>query len=287
MQLNEDLAETIALAHDLGHPPFGHSGESGLNRMMKNAGGFEHNKQSLRIVEVLEKKYPQFPGLNLTWEVREGITKHRASYDEKDAEALDLKSSPSLEAQLVDKADEIAYNCHDLDDGLAAGLLSEKQLEGVDIWGESYVRVRSEFPKASDPEILRYYTVRSAINTLVTDLVSATENSIAANKIHSSQDVRRHPKKLVDFSPGTGKKNQRLKRFLFQNLYTHPKVAHMNKLAVRIVQELFAKYMQNPELLNLTTQAKAQHTPLQRVICDYIAGMTDRFAMEEHKRLML
>ena len=282
--LNEDLAETVALAHDLGHPPFGHSGEMGLNAMMKGAGGFEHNNQSLRVVEVLEKKYPQFPGLNLSWEVREGISKHRTSYEQDDTEHLDLNSSPSLEAQLVDKADEIAYNCHDLDDGLASGLITEQQLKKVDLWRGAYGKVRSEYPKSVDMEILRYYTVRTAIDTLASDLAHSTEKNIATHRIARPADVRKFPRVLVEFSEEMVKKNRQLKRFLFQNLYTHPKVARMNKMAVRVVQELFAYYLAHPESLRLSTKSKAQHTPLKRVICDYVAGMTDRFAIEEHKK---
>lgn len=283
--LNEDLAETVALAHDLGHPPFGHSGEAGLNEMMKDAGGFEHNKQSLRVVEVLEKKYPSFPGLNLTWETREGISKHRSSYDAKDTEDLDLKSSPGLEAQLVDKADEIAYNCHDMDDGLASGLITEDQLKAMDIWREAHAKVKAEVPKGTDAEILRYYTVRFAVNAMAMDLAQSTEENIAARGIQTVQDVRHCPKKLVSFSREMERKNQQLKRFLYQNLYTHPKVAAMNKTAVRMVKELFKAYTEKPRLLQISTQAKARHTPLERVICDYIAGMTDRFAMEEHRKL--
>ncbi len=284
--LNEDLSETIALAHDLGHPPFGHSGEAGLNKMMQGAGGFEHNNQSLRVVEMLEKKYPQFPGLNLSWEVREGISKHRTSYEKEDIEHLDLNAAPCLEAQLVDKADEIAYNCHDLDDGLASGLITESQLKKVAIWKESSERVHAEFPKHMDEEILRYYTVRAAIDTLVTDLAQATEENIKAHRVESANQVRSLPRTLVEFSKATAKKNQQLKRFLYQNLYTHPKVARMNKIAVRMVQELFAFYLKHPQSLKLSTKAKIQHTPMKRVICDYIAGMTDRFAIEEYERLI-
>ncbi len=287
LRLNEDLAETIALAHDLGHPPFGHSGQSGLNKAMKDAGGFEHNKQSLRVVEVLEKKYPQFPGLNLTWEVREGISKHRTSYDVKDADLLDLKSSPCLEAQLVDKADEIAYNCHDMDDGLASGLITETQLEKVELWKEAFEELQSQFHRTTDPEVIRYYTVRSVINHLVSDFVTVTEANIKTGKVQSAAEVRKRPKILVGFSQETKQKHLQLKHFLHQNLYTHPKVMKMNRLAVRIVQDLFHHYLKNPDVLNLSTKSKTQHTPIARVICDYIAGMTDRFAMEEHRKIQI
>ncbi len=276
LALNEDLAETIALAHDLGHPPFGHSGEQGLNRAMKGAGGFEHNKQSLRIVELLEKKYPRFPGLNLTWEVREGMSKHSS---------FGPHPSPSLEAQLVDRADEIAYNCHDMDDGLASGLLTEKQLSKAELWAESYRQARKGLPKKTDPEVIRYYAVRAAINTLVTDLAETTERNIRESGVRTAEEVRGRKKLLVGFSKPVLKKHLQLKRFLYQNLYSHPNVRRMNQLAVRIVQELFEWYSKNPRQLHPSTRAKARHTPLKRVICDYIAGMTDRFAMEEHLRI--
>ncbi len=285
LRLNEDLSETIALAHDLGHPPFGHSGETALDAMMKNAGGFEHNRQSLRVVELLEKKYPSFAGLNLSWEVREGIVKHRTSYDPADDTHPDFKSSPSLEAQIVDKADEIAYNCHDLDDGLASNLLASEQLNQEELWKDSYENVRAAFSKTTDLEVLHYYTIRTLINTLVTDLVQTTEFNIAAHQIKSVADVRQCAGTLADFSADVSKRSHALRQFLYQNLYTHPTVARVNTSAIRIVKELFTHYHKNSDALKGTTKAKTAHTPLARVVCDYIAGMTDRFALEEHRRI--
>jgi dGTPase len=284
LKLNEDLCEAIALAHDLGHAPFGHSGETALAEMMAGAGGFEHNMQSLRVVDTLEQKYPDHPGLNLTWEVREGIAKHKSAYDLSDASSFDPARSPSLEAQVVDIADEIAYNCHDIDDGLASGLLTEKELLAVPLWDCGLREIRKNHPKAPD-EVIRYYAVRALIDKQAKDVIFNTEKTIAELKISSADDVRAHGAAIVRTSGELGKACGTLRKFLLEKLYTHPRVMKMNRKAIKIVQELFGIYLEKQDILTAAARRKMEETPLKRVICDYIAGMTDRFALQEHAKL--
>ncbi|MBI1884536.1 MAG: deoxyguanosinetriphosphate triphosphohydrolase [Chlamydiae bacterium] len=275
LSLNEDLTEAIALAHDVGHPPFGHSGEKALDLMMQEAGGFEHNHQSLRMIEKLERRYPQFEGLNLTWEVREGIQKHRPG---------EAANTSSLEAQVADLSDDIAYLCHDVDDGLASGLLSEKDLAQVELWHHAFEAIRKGHASVSS-EIRCYYTVRNMINTMVTDLVKYTDHLIAQNKIQNLDQLKEVRQRVVDFSPEVRSLVQALRSFLFKNLYNHPQVQKMNDQALQVVCDLFKLYKASPHLLKETTQAKLKGAQLQQVVCDYIAGMTDRFALNEHARL--
>src|SRR6185436_1165050 len=222
LRLNEDLTETIALAHDLGHPPFGHKGEEALNRMMKPHGGFEHNRQSLRIVELLEQKYPAFPGLNLSWEVREGLAKHQTGFDHpKRREGFDAKSG-SLEAQVANLADEITYYSHDLDDGLAAGLLSEKLLcAHVGIWRQASLLVKRQFGSLPD-ESRRYYIIRCIIDVQVKEVVLSSEAAILEAGVQSADDVRLQPKPLVRYSPALKRDNLELRAYLYKNLYYNP-----------------------------------------------------------------
>lgn len=275
LRLNEDLTEAIALAHDVGHPPFGHSGEKALDLMMKDMGGFEHNQQSLRIVEKLERRYPQFEGLNLTWEVREGIQKHRPGR---------VANHSSLEAQVADLSDDIAYLCHDVDDGLVSGLLQEEDLTQVEIWSLSYEEVKLHHPKAL-PEVRRYYTIRNMINTLVTDVLQHTDLMIHKHGIQHLDILDQLDVRVVDLSGAMRKKMTSLREFLFKNLYAHRQVAKMNQKAQEIICDLFRLYVKEPKLLQETTQAKLKDRHLKQVVCDYIAGMTDRFAIQEHKRL--
>lgn len=275
LRLNEDLTEAIALAHDLGHPPFGHSGEKALALMMKDSGGFEHNQQSLRLVEKLEKRYPQFEGLNLTWEVREGLQKHRPGQK---------ASCSSLEAQVADISDDIAYLCHDVDDGLSSGLLSEKEMGNVELWSDAFEEIQKNFPDTA-LEIRCYYTVRNMINTLVTGLIENTDKNIQDCHLQTPQDLHTLNQRLVDFDPLMRKQVQRLREFLFKNLYNHPQVQQMNLRAQEVICDLFKIYAEQPALLKETTQEKIKKSHLKHVICDYIAGMTDRFALNEHKRL--
>jgi len=285
LSLNEDLAEAIALAHDLGHPPFGHAGEWALDELMKEHGGFEHNHQSLRIVDKLERRYPQFEGLNLTWEVREGLMKHRTDEDIKNSTVENLQKSLSLEAQIADIADEIAYNAHDIDDGLSSGFITEEEIQGVELWKECHELVTSKHPKGLDPEIKRHYIVRVLINKLVTDVVEHTLSELNEKGINHVEEVRQQEKKCVTFSPTVDKSEKHLKQFLMAHFYTNYQVVIMHEKANRILKELFQLYTRNPKVLPPSTQSKLKEAPLHTIICDYVAGMTDRFAINEYRRL--
>jgi dGTPase len=286
LRLNEDLAEAIALAHDLGHTPFGHAGERTLDRLMAPHGGFEHNAQSLRIVDLLEERYPTFRGLNLSWEVREGIVKHSSRYDRPQVREFDPDLAPCLEAQIVDFADEIAYNAHDVDDGLKSGMLDPDELATVGLWANAMAEVVREAPDAP-PRVLRYQAVRHLIDRLVSDLVTALLARLRARSIETLADVRRVKPRLVDFSPELAEQNAELKAFLYDRLYTHHRVARMTQKADRIMSALFEVYMAEPKQLppHVTRRVREEGEPMPRVIADYVAGMTDRFALEEYKKL--
>lgn len=288
LRLNEDLTEAVALAHDLGHTPFGHSGEVMLHELMKDHGGFEHNLQSLRVVEILEERYPHFPGLNLTWETREGLVKRTppsALPGDAVPREYDPGKHPSLEAQIIDLADEIAYNNHDIDDGLQSGLIEEETLrEEVVLWAEV-----NEITKKKNPSVAlsqkRYYAISHLIGYLILDLVKATEKNLARLRITSPHEVHEAAQRLVSFSPATGEKNQQLKAFLMDNLYNHYRVKRMSSKAKMVVAKLFEAYTENPLLLPRKHQKKMEHESRERIICDYIAGMTDRFALSEYRKL--
>ncbi len=283
--LNQDLAEAIALAHDLGHTPFGHAGEGVLAELMKDYGGFEHNSQSLRIVEVLEERYPGFPGLNLTYEVREGIVKHSTSYDRPRASAFNPEEAPLLEAQIVDFADEIAYNCHDIDDGLQSGMLTRDDLAGVELWQEHFDNVSRDFPAASF-SIRRYQAVRRILNALVTDLIVTIERRIEEKNVDSVAAVRRFQPRIAGFSPSMEAAARQLKDRLMERLYQHQRVRRMAAKARRVMTGIFRAYMEDPQQMPPHVVARAsKETPMPRVIADYIAGMTDRFALEEYAKL--
>jgi dGTPase len=283
--LNEDLAETIALAHDLGHSPFGHSGEAALNRLMRGQGGFEHNHHSLRIVEELEEKYPGFPGLNLSWEVREGLVKHYTAYDHPSRRAGFEAKHSSLEAQVANLADEIAYYSHDLDDGLEAGLLTEAQLRReVRVWAGADRRVKRRHGKLPD-ETRRYFIIRCIIDDQVSDVVTTTEARIAAAGVRSADDVRLHARPLVAYSAERRALNIELRRFLYSQLYYSPQVREPNDRAVRMLEELFHYYTAHPREIGEWSRRRARKTGWPRAICDYLAGMTDRYAILDHQRL--
>lgn len=283
--LNEDLAEAIALAHDLGHPPFGHTGEDALNHLMEGHGGFEHNAQSLRIVEELEGKYPGFKGLNLTFEVREGIVKHSSEHDRPGLNSeYDRGRSASLEAQIVDIADEIAYNNHDIDDGLSSEMLEPEMLRDVALWQEQFDEVKKKFPGEAF-RILKSQTVIRIINAQVTDLVDTIRDIIETEGIDSLEAVRARKGNIAHFSHAMEVKNKELKKFLKDNLYSHHRVIRMADKARRILRSLFSVYMREPKLLPPKTCMEIDNIGKERVICDYIAGMTDRFALDEFKKL--
>src|SRR5215471_12619145 len=286
LRLNEDLAETIALAHDLGHSPFGHKGEMVLARLMKGHGGFEHNRQSLRIVEELEQKYPRFAGLNLTWEVREGLVKHETAYDHPGKRrGFDAKSS-SLEAQVANVADEIAYYSHDLDDGLDSGLLSEKQLERqVRVWREASRTVQRQYGRLPE-ESHRYFIIRSIIDLQVRDVVTESEKLINESGVSSADEARLQPRSLVRYSPHRRELNLELRDFLYKNLYYNEMVNGPHIRARQILEELFHYYCGHHKEIGTMARKRAQHDGWLRAICDYMAGMTDRYAIKEHERLI-
>ena len=287
LQLNEDLVEALALSHDLGHTPFGHTGEQVLNHLMQNHGGFEHNQQSLRIVEVLEQRYPTFNGLNLSYETREGIIKHSSEYDKAAAVALTSyhpEERPLLEAQIIDLADEIAYNNHDIDDGLKAGYIKLDDLSGVELWKRTSAHVAGKFPGlAGKRHILQ--TISYLIGSLIGDLVTTTADNITRHGIRTSADVRSHPANLVSLSTEMQQLNRELKSFLYRKLYRHHKVERMRVKAERFMTLLFESYRDNPSLLPEKHQQRCEEFGTERVICDYLASMTDRYAQDEYKRL--
>ncbi len=283
LQLNEDLAEAIALAHDLGHPPFGHTGQDVLNELMKDHGGFEHNRQSLRIVNVLEKRYPEFDGLNLTWEVQEGISKHS-----RDADNPLLREKAhryqSLEAQVADFADGIAYNAHDLDDGITSNLLDIGQLQEVALWQENEKLLEEKYTNL-DFELKKYQIVRRIINDLITDFRKTTQANIEQYGIGSVGDVRSCTKRVAGFSKEVAEKNNELKKFLNKNMYHHRRVRRMEFKAEMYLTELFKAYTRIPQLLPENVLANEHQGPLPRRTCDYISGMTDRSSIDEYKKL--
>jgi dGTPase len=286
--LNVDLAEALALVHDIGHPPFGHAGEKALNTAMREHGlSFDHNLHALRTVEDFEQRYAAFRGLNLTFEVREGIIKHSHDYNTKEhpelAEYL-LEKRPPLEAQLIDLTDEIAYNTADLDDGYEAHLLSlEKIREGVPIFEGFYREVAQLYPDA--PDKLKFNeALKRALNRFVDDLITNTRARLNQAGVRTLEDVRNHPERLVAFSPAVEAERKQSKDFLYENLYYSPSLAGEKEDAERVVNELFAFWMEHPTTLPRNYQGKAKEDSLPRVVCDYIAGMTDNFIFEQYEK---
>jgi dGTPase len=291
LNLNEDLTEAIALAHDLGHTPFGHTGQDALNACLREHGGFEHNLQSLRVVDVLEEKYAAFPGLNLSFETREGILKHCSLKNAEQLGELGQRflnnQQPSLEAQVANLADEIAYNNHDVDDGLRSGLIGIEQLMQTALFGMHYSEVERAHPTLT-PRVRIHEIVRRMINHLVTDLIEHTRARIEAAGVTGIDDVRACSEALAGHSTALSAQSQELKRFLREHLYAHYRVRRMSQKAARIVSELFQAFMDDTRLLPPQYQEKlgeGSATTRARVIADYIAGMTDRYAIREHQRL--
>jgi dGTPase len=289
LNLNEDLAEAISLAHDLGHTPFGHAGQDALNDCMKAYGGFEHNLQSVRVVDRLEERYATFDGLNLCFETREGILKHcspdKAAQMGELGERFLSDRRPSLEAQIANLADEIAYNNHDVDDGLRSGLITLEQLSDVPLVAEHLQQVRLAHPGLTGRRVV-HETVRRMINTLVTDLIRQSAANIAAQNLHTLDEVRAAPA-LIAFSPELNARQRALKKFLYTHLYRHYRVMRMSAKAQRIIRDLFTAFMADDRLLPTQFQSAAtsQEAGRARVVADYIAGMTDRYAIREHKRI--
>ncbi|MCK9259951.1 MAG: deoxyguanosinetriphosphate triphosphohydrolase [Azoarcus sp.] len=286
LALNEDLAEAIALAHDLGHTPFGHAGQDALNACMKAYGGFEHNLQSLRTVDLLEEHYAAFDGLNLMYETREGVLKHCSRPNAEQLGVLGKRfldgTQPSLEAQLANLADEIAYNNHDVDDGLRSGLITLEQLDEVPVFAEHRRAVEARWPGLSGRKLI-HETIRRMVDSMALDLIAQTRSNIADAGVKTLDEVRLAPR-LVSYSAEQWPRLQELKVFLRENLYWHYQVLRMTDKARRIIGDLFSAFMNDPRLLPPQYLVKA-HTDKPRAIADYIAGMTDRYAMKEHGRL--
>lgn len=280
---NEDLVEAICLAHDLGHSPFGHSGEVALARLMKDYGGFDHNKQSLRIVTELEQRYPEFPGLNLTWEVREGMVKHESEYDISDARDFSPDLRGNLETQIANVADELAYTTHDLDDGLRSGMLTTQILSGVALWEILSETYNWHGPALDDME--RHRMIRHLVGIMVTDMVKATDGRLKTSKVNSAVDIQKLKNNVVGYSEEMQRRNRELKDLLYAKLYRHYRVVRMQVKAERIISDLFHAYQAERTMLPGHVQFFIEKRGLERTICDYIAGMTDRYAIEEHQKL--
>jgi len=310
LRLNEDLAEAIALAHDLGHSPFGHSGEEMLAECMRENGGFDHNRQSVRVVELLETPYPDFPGLNLTFEVREGLRKHERPYkiievahasrlQNKKGKSATADSScgepearptlmeyncPSLEGQVADLADEITYYSHDLDDALDFEILTPARLEENEVWRTSHRAVLARYTDARGPE-LHKLIIRDIIDREVHDLVATSAESIAESGVQSADDVRCQNAPLIRYSDELAEANRALRKFLYQNVYYHPRVAEVNRRACEMLRRVFETYLADPDRLGEGAIRRVEKEGLHRTVCDYIAGMTDRYVMEEFARI--
>jgi len=295
LRLHEDLAEAIALAHDLGHTPFGHAGQTALNNCMKGLGGFEHNLQSLRVIDKLEQKYADFDGLNLTFETREGILKHCSVTNAKElgdvGERFINKTQPSLEAQLTDYSDETAYNNHDIDDGIRYGLITITDLLKVELFSEQYDIVNNKYPGLDDKKLL-HEIIRRMINVMVVDLIDTSRENIANAKLNSISDVRNQKHAIMSFSTEMNDKKLELKQFLRKNLYQHYRVHRMTKKAANVIDSLFEAFIEDPNILpteaiqhcNILKERNGDKG-LARGIADYIAGMTDRYAIIEYERI--
>ncbi len=280
---NEDLVESICMAHDMGHPPFGHSGEATLNTLMKDYGGFNHNHHSYRIVTEIEKRYPEFPGLNLSWEVLEGIVKHETEYDKTDALEFDPTLRGHLEAQITNVADELAYTSHDLDDGLRSGMITTEMLEGIDLWD----MVVENFGRGSCSldDLTRHQIIRELVGLEVDSMIFNSVDRIEKSGIKTLHDLQSLPYNVVGFDDLMKKRNRVLKDFLFKNMYRHHRVVRMQQKAERVLTELFNAYVREPAMLPNQFQEQIDGKGKERTICDYLAGMTDRFAVDEYQRL--
>ncbi len=280
---NEDLTESICLAHDLGHAPFGHSGEVALGQLMKDHGGFEHNKQSLRIVTELEQRYLEFPGLNLTWEVLEGIVKHETEYDRADARDFNPDLRGHLEAQIANVADELAYTAHDLDDGLRSGIITVPMLEEIELW--QIMRESIGWKSGELIDLTRHRIIRRLIGKEVTDILDASQRRLRENDVRSVEDVQRLPFNVITFSEDMISRNRQLKDFLYNNMYRNNRVVRMAVKAERLISELFQAYCKEPTTLPGHVYNNIEKYGLERTVCDYTAGMTDRYAIEEYQKL--
>ncbi|MDH3981430.1 MAG: deoxyguanosinetriphosphate triphosphohydrolase [Kiritimatiellaceae bacterium] len=283
LKANEDLTECICLAHDLGHSPFGHEGEKGLAALMKNEGGFDHNLQSLRNVEVVESPYPDFNGLNLTWEVRAGLLKHEAHIEDAKLDAYPIGPFQSLEAQVADIADDMTYHAHDVDDGLDAGIVTLQQLESTEFWNLASATTRERYPNLSEFQFLRA-TIRTMLELQVVDVTTHAFQTLEKIGPKSVRDIMTAPERIVDFSPKMKTMLGEFSTFMFENLYFHHTVADATKKSVGMMQKLFLHYIEHPSAMGQKAQARLDSEGLWRTVCDYVAGCTDRYAIEEYKR---
>ncbi len=283
--LNEELVEAIALAHDLGHSPFGHAGEDALDEWMKDYGGFNHNAQSLRVVDILEKRYAEFDGLNLSWEIRESIIKHGDHFEYSLDSEFRPHEQPLLEAQLADLADSLAYSNHDIDDGLRANFITLDDLRGIRLWAEAEGHVRGLLGADVDPKTVVARTVSHLIDLQISDLVDTTRERLESANIRSVEDVRDHDGLLVGFSDEMEEMKSEMQAFLYRKLYRHYRTLKMQEKAKRFIREIFQEYARNPRQLPPSYLERSRRDGTQRVICDYIAGMTDRYCQDEYRRL--
>ncbi len=282
LMLNEDLAESIGLAHDLGHPPFGHSGERALHKLMKDHGGFDHNLQALRVIDFLEIKYPSYDGINLSWELRSGLMKHRSEGCSLDGVAL--PPQPALEAQAADLADDLAYYGHDVDDGLDSGLLSEGMLEQVELWRRAAKRSKDMGLKPGD-ERYAAFAVRCLIDMMCGDAIRNSEANLQRLDPKSPEDVQKIGERCISFSPEFKRMTDELREFLYHNLYYHPELAKLNEMSLTRMELLFKAYLADHSLMGETSRARIEADGPERAAADYIAGMTDRFAQAEYEKL--
>ena len=283
---NEDLVEAIALAHDIGHSPFGHCGEAALDDLMKNEKGFDHNEQSCRWVEVLEKQYPDFPGINLSWEVRAGLRKHQAQISGAEVDGRPIGPFQYLEAQIADVADDMTYYAHDVDDGCEAGLLTEEQLQTNEVWRIAADRAKQQYPHVPASQRMAI-TIRALLDVQVEDVLRASDALLARYRPQSPADVMACQERLAAFSPEMNAMLATFKAFLFRNMYYHPAVSDSSQEAVRMMRRLFLFYIDHPESMGRKARARIQTDGLWRAACDYISGMTDRYAFEEYLRFGL
>jgi dGTPase len=285
--LNEDLVEALALVHDVGHPPFGHAGERTLDVIMRrHSDRFDHNLHALRIVEQFEQRYADFPGLNLTFELREGIVKHSSSYEAGESPELAeylLNIRPPLEAQLIDLTDEIAYCTADLDDGVEAMILTREQVRaGIPVFARLHAEMERLYPNASE-KLQFNETLKRVLDRLVSDLIAASRGRLAAASIQSVEDVRRYAGNLLGLSPAVKEEQQQIRSFLYENVYFSNELKPEKEMAEQVITELFEFFLRSPEELPPSYQEKTQHEPLYRIVCDYIAGMTDNYVLDQHR----
>ncbi len=286
LNLNEDLTESIALSHDIGHTPFGHAGEEALHDLMKDHGGFEHNSNGLRVVELLEQRYPHFPGLNLSWEIRESMIKHKTAYDQPQINPMyHPEWQPLLEAQVVDMADSIAYDNHDLDDGIRAGVINEKDLSNLELWKRASTENKANLD-TDNPSISRSQKIIYIINLEITDIIENSARLLEEHKIKTIDDVRQLPVRLVGFSETMSRQKKELQKFLYENFYIHPQLIRMTRKGRLFIERIFNTYVNDTKQLPLRYQKRLEKDALKyRITCDYIAGMTDRYLQEEYQKL--